>query len=102
MYKFLKLQKATDQKHKYEAIFLNKETNRQKTIKFGGYGYDDYTTFDKSIREERKERYKKRHQNDNLNDPLSPGALSMYILWNKPTIEESLKDYLKMFKNIIE
>jgi len=100
-YKFLGLKKANDNIHKYVATFLNNETNRKKTVKFGGYGYYDYTTFDKSIREERKERYIKRHAKDNLTDPLSPGALSMYILWNKESVEESLKDYLKRFKNII-
>jgi hypothetical protein len=100
-YKFLGLKKANDNIHKYVATFLNQETNRKKTVKFGGYGYDDYTTFDKSIREERKDRYIKRHAKDNLNDGLSAGALSMYILWNKVSIEDSLKDYLKRFKDQI-
>lgn len=93
-YKFLKLKKASDGKHKYEAIFLNTENNREKTVKFGGYGYEDFTIHKD---EKRKERYIKRHAKDNLTDPLSPGALSMFILWNKPTIEDSLKDYLKRF-----
>jgi hypothetical protein len=99
MYKFIKLEKANDKKHKYQAIFLNEETNRKKTVKFGGYGYEDYTIHKD---EERKERYIKRHAKDNLTDSLSPGALSMYILWNKLTIEDSLKDYLKRFKNEIQ
>lgn len=98
-YKFLKLKKATDNKHKYEAVFLNTETNKEKTVKFGAKGYEDYTIHKD---EERKERYIKRHAKDNLTDPLSAGALSMFILWNKPTIEESLKDYLTRFKNMIQ
>jgi hypothetical protein len=104
MYNFIKLEKANDKKHKYQAIFLNEETNRKKTVKFGaikknGEPYEDYTIHKD---EERKERYIKRHAKDNLTDPLSPGALSMYILWNKLTIEDSLKDYLKRFKNEIQ
>jgi hypothetical protein len=101
-YKFLGLKKANDNIHKYVATFLNNETNRKKTVKFGGYGYDDYTTFDKSIREERKERYIKRHAKDNLNDALSAGSLSMYLLWGEtPSIEDNLKNYLKRFKDQI-
>lgn len=96
-YKFIELKKATDQKHKYVAVFENKKTKRTKSISFGGYGYNDYTSFDKSIRDEKKRLYKLRHQNDRINEPMTPGALSMWILWNKPTIEASLKDYLKHF-----
>ena len=49
------------------------------------------------IREERKKLYRVRHKNDNIDNPITPGSLSWYILWNKPTIDESLKDYLKRF-----
>lgn len=93
-YKFIELKKATDQKHKYVAVFENKKTKRTKSISFGGYGYEDYTIHKD---ENRKRLYKLRHQNDRLNEPMTPGALSMWILWNKPTIEASLKDYLKHF-----
>lgn len=93
-YKFIELKKATDQKHKYVAVFENKKTKRTKSIPFGGYGYEDYTIHKD---ENRKRLYKLRHQNDRINEPMTPGALSMWILWNKPTIQESLKDYLKRF-----
>jgi hypothetical protein len=96
-YKFIKLEKATDKKHKYIAFFENKKTKRVKRVPFGGYDYFDYTTYDKMIREERKKLYRIRHKNDNIDNPITPGALSWYILWNKPTIDESLKDYLKRF-----
>ena len=44
----------------------------------------------------RKENYITRHQkNEHWNDPLTPGALSRYILWNKKTIEESIEDFKK-------
>jgi len=99
MYKFLKLKKSTDGKHKYEAIFLNTENNREKTVKFGAAGYEDFTTHGD---EKRKERYIKRHdKREDFENPITAGSLSRYILWNKPTIEDSLKDYLKLFKNII-
>jgi hypothetical protein len=99
LYKFIKLQKVNDGKHKYQATFLDLKTNRQKTIKFGAYGYEDYTIHKD---EKRKENYIKRHSKDNLNDPIGKGTLSMFILWNKTNIEDSLKDYLNRFKKVIE
>jgi hypothetical protein len=69
--------------------------NDKKKVHFGAAGYDDYTiTKDK----EQKERYRKRHQKDlRTNDPTRPGYLSYYLLWNKPTLQESIKDYKKKF-----
>lgn len=94
-YKFLELKKSTDGKHKYEMIFLNTKTNKKKSVKFGFYGASDYIQHKD---EDRKQRYILRHQkNENWNNALSPGALSRWILWNKTTIEASLKDYLNKF-----
>jgi uncharacterized protein YeeX (DUF496 family) len=97
IFKFVKLEKATDNKHKWVMTLFNTKTNKMNNIKFGAKGYDDFTTFDKKIRDEKKRLYQIRHQNDNLEKENSPGALSMFILWNKGTVEESLKDYLKYF-----
>jgi len=104
-YKFLKLKKSTG-KHKYEAIFLNTENNREKTVKFGAAGYNDYTIYNKITTKEEadkyKEKYIKRHdKREDFENPITAGSLSRYILWNKPTIEDSLKDYLNRFKNEI-
>jgi hypothetical protein len=47
---------------------------------------------------ERKKLYLKRHKSrEDWNDPKSAGALSRWILWNKPTLEASIKDYIKRF-----
>ncbi len=65
-------------------------------VKFGAFGYDDYiiTKDDK-----KKEAYIARHKvNEDWNNPYAKGTLSRYILWNKKTIKESLKDYLEKFK----
>ena len=48
---------------------------------------------------ERKERYLKRHKkNENWNNPLTAGALSRWILWNKPTLKASIEDFENRFK----
>jgi len=45
--------------------------------------------------EDRKRLYLIRHKNDNINDIFSAGAWSTGLLWNKPTMEESIKDMEK-------
>lgn len=62
---------------------------------FGAKGMSDFT---KNKDEERKDRYLKRHRaNENWNDPKSAGALSRFVLWNKPTLKSSIEDYKKRF-----
>jgi hypothetical protein len=81
---------ANDKKHKYVAVF-----DDGSHTAFGALGYEDFTTH-KNIK--RKQAYLRRHRkNENWNDPKSAGALSKWILWNKPTIEESIQDYVKRF-----
>jgi len=77
-----------------------------KRIHFGAKGYRDYTLMnDKESkfyepeelqRELVKFRYLKRHQGDKL-DEISPGALAYYLLWNKPTLKQSIKDFKKIY-----
>jgi hypothetical protein len=62
---------------------------------FGAKGMSDFT---KHGDEERKERYIKRHKvNENWDDPKSAGALSRFVLWNKPTLSASIRDYKSRF-----
>ena len=49
----------------------------------------------------RKRLYELRHKKDlDTKDPRRAGYLSMFILWNKPTIEESLKDFNRRFSQM--
>ena len=78
---------------KYDAIIDGK-----KTISFGQAGASDFT---KHKNEERKNRYIDRHKkNENWNGPTTAGFYSRWIIWNKPTITESIKDTNRRFKNI--
>ena len=68
-----------------------------KVIHFGAKGYDDFT---KHKDEERKERYIARHEdNENWSKTGvdSAGFWSRWILWNKATIKESIKDTEEKF-----
>jgi hypothetical protein len=46
--------------------------------------------------EKKKKNYVARHETDlETDDPKRAGYLSMFILWNKPTLKEAIKDYNK-------
>lgn len=92
---YVKLSKSNIDGKKYTAIFYNNDRNKIKTSHFGSAGMSDYT---KHKDDERKQRYLDRHRsNENWNDYMTPGSLSRFILWNKPTINASYNDYLKKF-----
>lgn len=79
---------------KYEARFET-DQGRSITTHFGATGYSDFTQHKD---EDRKERYLKRHQaTEDWNDPTSAGALSRWILWNKPTLLGSVRDFKQRF-----
>jgi hypothetical protein len=79
---------------KWDAVF---EVNgRTRVQPFGQKGYSDYT---KHKDKTRKQRYLHRHSGmgEDWNDPTTAGALSRWILWNKPSFKASLQDYRKRF-----
>lgn len=71
-----------------------------KHINFGDPNYDNFTIHKNN---NRKINYLSRHKSrENWNDPNTAGFWSTNLLWNKPTIEDSIKDIEKRFKiNII-
>lgn len=89
------IKKSTNPKKKYMAVFTE-NGKKVKTTHFGSAGMSDFT---KHKDEERKKRYLDRHRkNENWNDKFSAGALSRWILWNKPTLRASIADYKRRFK----
>ena len=94
--KFVSLKKAEDGKHKYIATVLNQETGRENNIRFGAFGMEDFTIH-KDIK--RKNLYEARHSvREDWTNPLTAGFWSKWILWNKETIDASLKDTIRRFK----
>ena len=83
---------AHDGKHKYYII-----TKTGKKIYFGAAGYSDFTIHKD---EERKQRYINRHKtHEDWGDIETAGALSRWLLWNKTTLQASIKDMNERFKN---
>jgi hypothetical protein len=88
------IKKSTKSGKKYQATFTGDKKN--KTIHFGAEGMSDFTIHKDP---KRKQRYLKRHRaRENWNNPETAGALSRWILWNKPTIKSSIADFKKRFK----
>ena len=91
--KLLQIKRSSKPEKKYDAVF--ERDGRTKTISFGTAGMSDFT---KHGDEDRKNRYLKRHsKHENWNKPDSAGALSRWILWNKPTVESGIKSYKNKF-----
>ena len=88
------IKKSNKEGKKLMAIFTM-DNGRTRTTHFGASGMDDYTrTRDK----EQRARYIKRHRrNENWNAPMTAGALSRWVLWNKETKGASIADYKRRF-----
>jgi tRNA U34 2-thiouridine synthase MnmA/TrmU len=72
--------------------------NRLIKIDFGSSEHENYTIHKDP---ERKRLYRIRHKNDHINDPYSAGFWAYHVLWNKPSLQESMKDAVAMAKRII-
>ena len=93
--KLMKIIKSSNPKKKYDAYFLL-DNGKEKKVSFGASGYEDYTTHGD---DERKERYLRRHrERENWNSPMTAGALSRWILWNKKTLGGSIAHFKNKFK----
>lgn len=89
------LRRSHNKAKKWDAVFETPE-GTTKTVPFGQKGYSDFTKHKDTTR---RQRYIDRHarMGEDWNDPTTPGALSRYILWNKPTLKGSLRDFKKRF-----
>jgi hypothetical protein len=104
--RFVELLKSTQADKKYTAVFVvdDGKTQRIHKVHFGGFGFADYTSIPTSnsvYAESLRDRFLKRNQADSIiwNDsPLSPKALSRWILWgNHQDIEKNIEEYKARF-----
>ena len=98
---FVSIKKSDKPEKKLMAIFRNKKTKKDKQVYFGSSANKDYTIYSKSDKvkaEKMKSAYIARHApRETWDNPVTPGALSRWILWNKPTIKASIADFKKKF-----
>lgn len=82
---------------KYDAVFNIDygKTNKTKTVSFGAKGYSDFTMHKD---EARKQRYLARHKaTEDWTNPITPGSLSRWVLWNKTSLTASVADFKRRF-----
>lgn len=95
MIRLIKIVRSSRPDKKLMAVFEDCATGRRKTTHFGAKGMSDYTIHKDA---DRKKRYMTRHRaNEKWGDPVTAGALSRWVLWNKPTLKASIADYKKRF-----
>tara|TARA_R110001592_G_scaffold41996_2_gene136645 strand:+ start:2169 stop:2459 length:291 start_codon:yes stop_codon:yes gene_type:complete len=91
----VKIIDSTAKNKRLTAIFTDDKGKKVKTTNFGFKGG---STFIDHKDETKKKNYLARHKvRENWNDYMSAGSLARFILWNKPTLTESIKDYKKRF-----
>ena len=87
------IKKSNKKEKKYDAVLDGK-----KIVSFGASGYSDFT---RHKDEDRKTNYIARHKpNQNWKDHTTAGFWAKNILWNKPTIEASIRDTNKKFPSL--
>jgi hypothetical protein len=92
---YTQLLKGTGGK-KYKMVFYDTMRKKIKSVSFGAVGYEDFTTHGDI---QRKMNYIQRHSaRENFNDPMTAGALSFHLLWNKTSLSASYKDFRSKFK----
>ena len=78
------IKKSSAPDKKYTAVIDNK-----KSIHFGAKNYSDFTIHKDP---ERKKAYLARHKHDKTSNPAYAGFYATNLLWNKPTLRESIKN----------
>jgi hypothetical protein len=89
---------------KYRVIFYE-DGKKTKHIDFGASKYNDYTIYNetegKTEADKHRDNYIARHKPSEYTlwetDPMSRAALSRWILWEKPTLEQSFNFYKNKF-----
>jgi len=86
--KLISIKKSSKSGKKMTATF--ERNGRKKVIHFGAAGMSDYTKHKDTVR---RNRYIFRHHKDLKGDPARAGYLSMFVLWNKKSLQASISDY---------
>jgi len=102
--KLIKITKSPRVDKKYAAI-IETDEGATVSVSFGAKKlvdgvYVPYSDYTQHKDEERKNRYLERHRDREdwtKTGILTPGFWARWILWNKPTLRESVRDVVKRF-----
>lgn len=96
MVKLLSVSPSSNSEKKLD-VKLETDAGREKTVRVGARGMDDFT---KTRDEAQKARYINRHaarEDWKLSGVLSSGFWARWLLWNKPTLSASVADTKRRF-----
>jgi hypothetical protein len=91
------IKKSTNVNKKYDA-YIHKHGELIKKLSFGQRGASDYTLHKDPAR---KASYLKRHTNEDPTNYLTPAFYATNLLWNKPSLSDSIKDTMNKYNMII-
>ena len=81
------------------AVCVPTPSGRGRTVTFGARGYEDYTQHKDK---DRRQRYRQRHQSDNLDDPYSAGFWAWHVLWGNSTdIDTNFRAAVRLAKRLL-
>jgi len=99
MVKLVSITPSSDSEKKLD-VKLETDSGREKTVRVGARGMDDFT---KTGDEAQKARYINRHhsrENWALSGVLSSGFWARWLLWNKESLGASKRDVLERFPSL--
>ena len=90
----IEISTSTRSDNKFKAVIDGKQT-----IHFGSSAHSDFT---KHKDPERKERYIKRHSNEDhsKSNIASPAWMSRFMLWDKPTLKGAVDNANKKYNDV--
>ena len=94
----VKFSQSDIQNKRMTATFYNDDGKKKKTVHFG---YKGGSTFIDHKNENTKNAWIARHQiRGSFEIYDTPSSLARWVLWNKRTLQESIKDYKRKFNLI--
>jgi hypothetical protein len=94
--KLVSVKPSSDPDKKYD-VMIEQDNGRTKTIRIGAKGYMDFIL---SGDEQKKNSYLARHsvnEDWGKSGVLTAGFWSRWLLWNKPTLQQSISDVKNRF-----
>lgn len=92
MLRLLRVERLTTGSKAFAAHFM--QDGKPRVVRFGQRGAEQFIVHRD---EAKKVAYQARHAGDRLDDPLSSGALSWFVLWTAPTLAGGIRNYRKQF-----
>jgi hypothetical protein len=90
----LYITKSTRKNKKYDLL----DSDKKYLLSFGDNRYQDYTIHKNQTRQANYlSRHGKANENWNKSGIYTSGFMSRWLLWNKPTLETSIRDVNKRF-----